>query len=1004
MPDFKPNKDHHYIRLEDEWKEALTLNFEIELGQASRFRFCRPQGVCQDLEPRQHSDQVTLSANIDPASFGTCSLTLFGIRSRLYHFTVLALTDLKAELQPLQKAHFPEYQVQRRGYHTYCIRSANMTELGLQVAVVFDSSFMRIESKAQSCNPKSGECRTEAVEYLPAHGISTRMDLSVSSNLTLLVKLLPEQSTVRESLTTIYSVSVSVVNIAEELEKLGMEISKLQAQTDSMQDFDATASNEDSKRLEAIIEQRDAILRQTYDEKEFSETEYSTRLTLLAVGLTGTGKSELCRWMTGNMDKCTPSSSTTSNTSEVMRVPSRPFADPKMSPQMEWIDTPGRGDTRGDAKDAELWNNTMQNLLDQGEAEIDKVVWVMNAAWQRGTASRDKMLQELRRSFGIELYQHLSIVLNFLPHSANKSQYAEELLSQKEKYATWIMSVEDEMFNWSAERRLGVERQVRGLDVYGVSTHPKYYKQKPKGLPLSAPYLSKFPPFSHPAGVEQLFRLFNATRAQKKQGVRGLLVDNPHPRIGPGILQPSFESSCDLCGFYEQADQVLVQGVVGKRLGLRGTELSMDDAAVAVPGWAECGDPDAKGWPASWQKHISRPQNLSSNFAAAHVDLLLPHDTTVDAAASLHKLCFCEAPKCNLPWRFGQGGMQIPALGDCPSPFLEIRPADFGIEENGQNRHSLVRVGSRLIRSGPSLRERDNELLVLDTNSNQMWGLKIAGVKLGRRQSKHSQTAAVLGDTVYMLDSAAAQVLVIDMKSNTTRSIRNSTMFPADVYECIVAHGQDLYLLGAGDQVLSMNVVTASFAVHPLPQERPFSEKAGSWGKWDQAIVVQNKIFAIRRTNRASFILVMRLHNSTFNDIDVGECLGKSPCKFGVAALDGRVYVGPAYSEEILVVDADSESKIASITVRGFGDPSLWRWAGASVLGRKIVFAPLCSDCILMLDVDKHETQCLRIPMIIPSRWSFRYADAVGSSLYLHPFDEPFFLRVDLEVRSTCSV
>ena len=47
--------------------------------------------------------QVTLSAIIDPTAFGTCNLTLFGIRSRTYHFTVLALTHLKAQVQPAQK-------------------------------------------------------------------------------------------------------------------------------------------------------------------------------------------------------------------------------------------------------------------------------------------------------------------------------------------------------------------------------------------------------------------------------------------------------------------------------------------------------------------------------------------------------------------------------------------------------------------------------------------------------------------------------------------------------------------------------------------------------------------------------------------------------------------------------------------------------------------------------------------------------------------------------------
>ena len=389
---------------------------------------------------------------------------------------------------------------------------------------------MRLESTAQSCHPKLRECRSETVLHLPANGLRARMDPSVSGNLTLMVKLLPRELPVWENLTNTYIISVSVIDMLEELERLAREISKLKADQDSLQDFESATSKEVGMQLKAIVQRRDALLRQAYEEKSLQK-DSATTLTFLAVGLTGTGKSELCRWMTGNLDKCTPSSGTTSNTSEVIRVPSLPFADRKMPSRIEWIDTPGRGDTRGEAKDKELWNHTMQNLLDQGDRRIDSIVWVMNAAWQRGTASRDMMLKELRRSFGIHLYPHLSIVLHFLPHSANKTQYAEQLQIQKEKYAAWIMSVEEEMFNWSAKHRLGVEQQVRGLDVYGVSIHPKYYEQKPDGLPLSSPYLSKFPPFSHPAGADSLFRLFNTTRANH---IAPLRVDNLHPQIGPG--------------------------------------------------------------------------------------------------------------------------------------------------------------------------------------------------------------------------------------------------------------------------------------------------------------------------------------------------------------------------------------------------------------------------------------------------------------------------------------
>jgi len=59
---------------------------------------------------------------------------------------------------------------------------------------------------------------------------------------------------------------------------------------------------------------------------------------------------------------------------------------------------------------------------------------VVNAAWQRATEVRNRMLQELRMSFGVDLYKNLVIMLNFLPHSANRTEYEEVKQRQKEKF------------------------------------------------------------------------------------------------------------------------------------------------------------------------------------------------------------------------------------------------------------------------------------------------------------------------------------------------------------------------------------------------------------------------------------------------------------------------------------------------------------------------------------------------------------------------------------------
>ena len=139
---------------------------------------------------------------------------------------------------------------------------------------------------------------------------------------------------------------------------------------------------------------------------------------------------------------------------------------------------------------------------------LDRIVWVLNAAWQRGAAMRVMMLKELRRSFGYHLYEHLDLVFNFLPHVANKSEYREKvLLPQRDKFRSWIMEQEDSLFDWSPELRKEVSAQVNKTGFFGVSINPAYLEDRPSGLRLSAPYLQQFPPFSHPAGVDELLKM-----------------------------------------------------------------------------------------------------------------------------------------------------------------------------------------------------------------------------------------------------------------------------------------------------------------------------------------------------------------------------------------------------------------------------------------------------------------------------------------------------------------
>ena len=510
---------------------------------------------------------------------------------------------------------FPPYQTKLRDYEADIIRPANLTTLSVEVGFELDTAQVNLDPVAYSCGANG--CSKETVQQLLSRNkLGVSMNLTVSSNLSLHLRLVPKDNTFLSNLSSTYTFTLVVSELLDKLQDLARQMSSLQAEIVSMQDFGENNKIPPAQgRLQELKQQRDGFLWTAYhasDATDFRDFDSTVRgkPTFLAVGLTGTGKSELCRWMTGNLKKCNTSNSTVSHTSKVVRVSARAFNDQKL-PLIEWLDTPGRGDTRGKTMDTELWNNTMNDLRAGSTSPIDRVVWVFNAAWQRGTADRELMLEELRRSFGIHLFKHLSIVLNFLPQATNNSLYQEELLAQKLKFINWIMSVEDKTFNWTSwpELRNGVKEEVESLAVYGVNLDPKVYRQIPEKLPLSAPYLTQFPPFSHPAGAQNLISLFNATASQKKDRSEGLPVNNPHPQMGPGTMIDVTHVGA-VCAFEKRGQETDL--VYGKtlRIQIAGKKLSFGDRAILVPKSVECGDPDATNWPSTWQSNIQEPRNV----------------------------------------------------------------------------------------------------------------------------------------------------------------------------------------------------------------------------------------------------------------------------------------------------------------------------------------------------------------------------------------------------------
>lgn len=476
-----------------------------------------------------------------------------------------------------------------------------------------------------------------------------------------------------------------------------------------------------------------------------------------------------------------------SHTSEVIRVRGQPFDDYKLLPQIEWIDTPGKGDTRGEQKDVELWNQTMTELVSFQDHHIDIILWVVNSAWQRGTSLREMMFHELRRSFGINLYKHLSIVFNFLPKTNNKTMDQAEVLSQKEKFLAWIMSMEDKTFQWNGRLRQSVESEVKSLQLYGVDINPRDYTKKPAFLPLSAPYLDKIPPFSHPVGLDSLLDLFQAAR-MKTQGVNytALQVDDPHPRVGPGQAFSAMPGP-SMCGFraetpYPSSLPLLVPGIKQLQVDISGTELSRDDRCMLMRHSDVCGDVNNQ-LPADWKRFRGEPQDVSESGSAA-VFLLPPATPAVgmtgkqEGDEGKQKLCFCEAPNCDQLWRFGQSVELSKPPGKCPPLFEKLDISEI------RNQFILVQYNaSRLI--GIPKSSKANGFPVIDIEEDpslwatpRLWAMRPEMYKDKDVSPKGWYQAVVAHESIYAVNEHAEQLLQLDPSLLTQKVFSHSSCRP----------------------------------------------------------------------------------------------------------------------------------------------------------------------------------------------------------------------------------
>lgn len=778
FPSLSSSRQDYYIAIEDSGSNGISMTFQMELGEASFYRFCCRDASCSAIESNDQKSQLRLKLMIAPEQFGTCQLQLRGLQSNTYNFTVLSLRHLSTAMNAELEAPFAPYRAKQHAYDSDLVKPDGVDELVLTSTLQIDASRIRPSLVAQGLGSTgstlnaTGSLRLEHSKSFGSVTLKANIsELREALNVTLIITLQPEDESVdlpSQINSNVYQVSVRVFTIEERLKHLLSEISELQGRIDANQELSSPLElAENLRKLEKATVARNELLRRAYrNQHPDARFVNSERVTFLTIGVTGTGKSELCRWMTGKADECQSSDSMESHTSEIHRIQAHAFGDNRLQPLIEWIDTPGRGDTRGESYDSKLWNRTMSQLLQRGKkgAVIDRIVWVVNAAWQRATELRNRMLQELRMSFGVDLYQNLVIMLNFLPHSANKTEYDEVKRRQKEKFVNWIMKREDEMFHWPPALRGGIEKEVTNIQVYGADINPKFLNSKPGDVPISAPYLHSFPPFSHPAGVLDLMAMIRETW-EKKTGSSGLLLDNPHPRIGPGKLEKvSLDFKCMWQAQEDGPDNSLIIEPDAK-LEVEGTSFSQWDKALVVSNDLACGVRDPDDWISfDWFDKRMEVAVLGSENTSRF-------DVKEWDEGEEQKLCFCEAPSCNETWRFGQEQplptKQCPELSEAlkRSPLeLKQKAQDTTLQIDGANSETspaffLASVQGRVL--GIPSESGGDALYEFHFDGDD--APRTTRHELKEEYRKKWLCSNVLGTRLFALDQSGEFILVVDV-------------------------------------------------------------------------------------------------------------------------------------------------------------------------------------------------------------------------------------------------
>ena len=162
--------------------------------------------------------------------------------------------------------------------------------------------------------------------------------------------------------------------------------------------------------------------------------EYYSKLSIIALGETGSGKSLFCKLFSKNNNFF----SMRSVTSVTRDIIFKTFRNDIKRVEIELIDTPGYNDTDGDAQDINNLN-MIKNFLSQHDQRINCVIIVMNANVERIPNSIQKMIKNICTLFPLpDFWNHVIIFwthwsFQFSEDEENKKQFIQNIILPKFK-------------------------------------------------------------------------------------------------------------------------------------------------------------------------------------------------------------------------------------------------------------------------------------------------------------------------------------------------------------------------------------------------------------------------------------------------------------------------------------------------------------------------------------------------------------------------------------------